>query len=219
MKMPYSELDSFIQKFKQLWHSGVNCHLDVHTHAGQAWARLHVQLGHAPGPLHCQLPPHFPPSPRSKNTPSRQRRRARRAAERNEKAEEASKKVAEKEQSTSTIDSEAENAKKISSDVVADAVEASTGSIIRREVTDEVCSDDTYKDSEPEEKDTIGETSFRCFQCRMLFLPDSHVDGQPIKDYEKCKSHIGVLKCTKCSFVLVGLAKIRCHRGVCTGSA
>ena len=119
--------------------------------------------------------------------------------------------------------SEAENAQKISedpssSDVVIGASEASNDTIIRREVTDEVCSDDVYKDSEPEET-AVGQTSFRCFECRMLFLPDSHVDGQAIKDYESCRSHIGVLKCTKCSFVLVGLAKIRCHRGVCTGSA
>ena len=132
--MNYSELDTFIQKFKHLWHSGVNCHLDVHTHAGQAWASLHVQLGHAPGPLHHQLPPHFPPSSRSKNSPSRQRRRARRAAERKDKAEEASKVVAEKVQPTSDIDSEARNA-----DIVKDAVEAV---IVRREVTDEVCPDD-----------------------------------------------------------------------------
>ena len=137
MKMPYSELDSFILKFKHLWHSGVNCHLDVHSHAGQAWANLNVQLGHAPGPLHHQLPPHFPTSPRSKNTPSRQRRRARRAAQRKEKAEEASKEVTEKENPRSKIDSEAENAQEISedassSDVVIDAAEASNDTIIRR---------------------------------------------------------------------------------------
>ena len=57
MKMNSSELDSFVQKFKQLWHSGVDAHLDLHTHAGQAWVHLHVRLGQAPGPLHLHPQP------------------------------------------------------------------------------------------------------------------------------------------------------------------
>ena len=82
--MNCSELDSFIQKFKHLWHSGVNAHLDVNTHAGHAWVHLHVQLGQAPGPLH----PVFPPK-RKKHSPSRERHRARRAEARQKQAEEA----------------------------------------------------------------------------------------------------------------------------------
>ena len=80
--MDGSELDSFIQKFKQLWHSGLSAHLDLDTHAGQAWVGLRVRLGHAPGPLHIR--PH-----RTRDGPSRQRRRDRRAASRQEEAEEA----------------------------------------------------------------------------------------------------------------------------------
>ena len=84
-----TELDTFLQKFKQIWHEGLNAHLDVHSHNGQAWVSLRVQLGHAPGPLHHQLHPHFPHTPkRTRKSPSRQRRRARRAAARQECAEE-----------------------------------------------------------------------------------------------------------------------------------
>ena len=47
-------LYSFIQKFYHLWHSSLNAHLELDTHAESAWASLHVQLGH--GPLHHQQP-------------------------------------------------------------------------------------------------------------------------------------------------------------------
>ena len=93
MKMDILELDTFIQKFKQLWHSGV----DLHTHAGQAWVNLHVRLGHAPGPLHLQPQSNLPPKPKSKNSPTRQQRRAKRAvAAQHKQAEEASKEDTEK---------------------------------------------------------------------------------------------------------------------------
>ena len=91
----------------------------------------------APGPLHHQLHPTFPPSPRSKNSPSRQRRRAWRAAARTEKAEEASN-VTEK--VPATIVTEAENAKENVSDLVNDAVEASTA--VKKHVIDELCPDE-----------------------------------------------------------------------------
>ena len=74
MKMSSSELDSFVLKFKSLWYAGIDAHLDVDTHAGQAWVGLRVGLGHPPGPLHRQ-----PPLLKKKDSPSRQRRRARRA--------------------------------------------------------------------------------------------------------------------------------------------
>ena len=139
----------------------MNAHLDVRTHAGEAWVSLHVQLGHAPGPLHHQLHPTFPPSPRSKNSPSRQRRRARRAAARTEKVEEASK-VSEKVPATIEIVTESENAKENVSDLVNDAVETSTA--VKKHVIDELCPDEVYTSSEVAE--SIGETSFRCFQCK-----------------------------------------------------
>ena len=51
-----TELDTFLQKFHQLWSAGQSAHLDLETHAGNAWAGLGIQLEHVPGHLH----PHFP---------------------------------------------------------------------------------------------------------------------------------------------------------------
>ena len=105
MEMDMSELQSFVNKFRSLWKSGLDAHLELHSRAGQAWVRLGVQLGHPPGPV--QHPPHCPP-PRKKarNGPSRQRRRERRAAARAAKAE-AEQVEAEKVVSTDTAADEA----------------------------------------------------------------------------------------------------------------
>ena len=48
--MDFTELNSFIFKFNQLWHSGMSAHLDLDTHAGEAWVGLRVRLGQAPFP-------------------------------------------------------------------------------------------------------------------------------------------------------------------------
>ena len=87
--MVVTELDSFVQKFHQLWRAGLNAHLDLDTHAGNAWVGLRVQLGRVPGPPHHQFPPTF--YKKKQDSPSRQRRRDRRAAARNANAEEAEK--------------------------------------------------------------------------------------------------------------------------------
>ena len=41
-----TELDSFIDKFKQLWRRGAGAHLYIDTHAV-----LNMRLGHQPGDL------------------------------------------------------------------------------------------------------------------------------------------------------------------------
>ena len=79
--MAVTEVDTFIRKFHQLWKSGVTAHLDLDTHAGNAWVGLRVQLGHVPGPLHHQVHPQHQQAFR-KVSPSRLRRRARRLAAR-----------------------------------------------------------------------------------------------------------------------------------------
>jgi hypothetical protein len=80
MAMWVTEVDTFIEKFKHLWQSGLHAHLDLGTHGIQAWVGLRVHLGHAPlGPLYkVQLS--FPRN--SRNSPSRQRRRDKRASSR-----------------------------------------------------------------------------------------------------------------------------------------
>ena len=67
--MYVNELQSFIFKFHQLWEAGVTAHLDLDTHAGQAWVGLRAQLGNVPGPLHqhqrhqnAQATPHRSPA-------------------------------------------------------------------------------------------------------------------------------------------------------------
>ena len=43
--MSRSELDNFISKFHQLRSKGFTAHLDIDTHAGNAWVGLRVMLG------------------------------------------------------------------------------------------------------------------------------------------------------------------------------
>ena len=79
-----TELDTFVRKFHQLWNDGLTAHLDLDTHAGNAWVGLWVQLGQVPGPPHNQVQPFPQQVHRKVESPSRQRRRARRAAARAE---------------------------------------------------------------------------------------------------------------------------------------
>ena len=71
-----SELDTFILKFKQLWKSGHDAHLDLEAKAGKAWVGIRLCLADEPGPLYQ---PPFNPS--KMNSRSRERRRERRKAE------------------------------------------------------------------------------------------------------------------------------------------
>ena len=43
--MEETELNKFILKFKVLWKSGLDAHLDLDCHAGQAWVGLRLRLG------------------------------------------------------------------------------------------------------------------------------------------------------------------------------
>ena len=78
--MDRCEINTFISKFYQLWHSGHEAHLDIDTKAGQAWVGLRVHLGHAPERRYEQGASTH--QRKTRNNPARQRRRDRRAAER-----------------------------------------------------------------------------------------------------------------------------------------
>ena len=78
--MHTEEVDSLLSKFKQLWTTGFDAHLDLHAHAGQVWVNLHVRLGHA---QNQGIRSNFN---RLRNGPSRQRRREKRANARKEAA-------------------------------------------------------------------------------------------------------------------------------------
>ena len=82
--MAQPEIDSFVTKFKYLWHSGSDATLKVETNAGKAWITLQVGLGQPPPPPYH--PPHHYPA-HHRNGPSRQRRRVRREAARRAAAE------------------------------------------------------------------------------------------------------------------------------------
>ena len=80
--MYVTELDSFVKTFHQLWSEGLTAHLDLDTHAGNAWVGLRVQLGHVPGHLHQQpVQPFHQQVHKKVESPPRQRRCIRRAAE------------------------------------------------------------------------------------------------------------------------------------------
>lgn len=84
--MHVSELDTFIDKFKQLWFCGLDAHLDVNTQAGHAWVGLHLRLGAAPpGPPHFHL--HQEQERPRHVGPAQLRRRERRKAGRQAAAE------------------------------------------------------------------------------------------------------------------------------------
>ena len=89
-------LDSFVQKFHQLWQAGHTAHLDLDTLAGKAWVGLRVQLGDAPDPVRQQAHHHHPFPPRSnRRSPSYWRRQERRRQEAASAAAEISEKTSE----------------------------------------------------------------------------------------------------------------------------
>ena len=78
--MSSAQLDSFVQKFHQLWRDGFTAHLDLDAHAGKAWVGIRLQLDDS-----CQAqqvekachnyPPYHRPSPRGPSYWRRQEKR------------------------------------------------------------------------------------------------------------------------------------------------
>ena len=60
--MHVNELNSFVHKFNQLWKACFTAHLDLDSHAGNAWVGIRVQLGPAPPGPHHHPHQHVPPS-------------------------------------------------------------------------------------------------------------------------------------------------------------
>ena len=117
------ELNSFLFKFHQLRKSGVTAHLDVDTHAGEAWVGLRVMLG----------PPQHQPAQRHRS-PSYFRRQERRRAAR-QSSEESDKVVAEQ---VATVSTE-ENAVKVTESSEGNAVEATSDEKVAKELECEIC--------------------------------------------------------------------------------
>ena len=144
-----TELDTFVRKFHQLWNDGLTAHLDLDTHAGNAWVGLRVQLGQVPGPPHQPFPQQVQ---RKVESPARERRRARRAAAKAENAQktETAVEAAEVENEKETTEIVDENSPDVEvSDrdgKVSDIAEvASTDENLIEGLIDEVCSDKEYR--------------------------------------------------------------------------
>ena len=70
------EIDSFVGKFRQLWRAGLDVHLDLNAHAGNAWVGIKLNLGQPKSTQQqCEIL-------KKRYSPSRIRRRERRAASR-----------------------------------------------------------------------------------------------------------------------------------------
>ena len=72
-------------------------------------------------------------------------------------------------------------------------------------------------DGEPEEglQENEGKEAFECRQCKLVFIPMSHMHGNPIFDYKSCRRHLGVSKCKNCRMPLIGLDRTRAHMERC----
>ena len=79
--MAYGEVDSFLLKFKYLWHAGVQASLKIESKDGKANVCLSSEVG--------SIPPPFPPQSKKKRNQAYIRRQEKRNAARQE-AEKAS---------------------------------------------------------------------------------------------------------------------------------
>ena len=79
--MAHCEVDSFVTKFKHLWHAGTKASLTIEAVDGQASVKLRAGLGYLPPPVH-PLGPHGPHGQpfRQHRGPAYQRRQERRKA-------------------------------------------------------------------------------------------------------------------------------------------
>ena len=208
-----------VKEFVKLWGSGRRANLQLECQNGEAMIKFSSQLG-APADRH--FTPYVPqhglhetrhPFPRYRGPKQRERDRARAAAHRAKLANQAN---ASSEPAAAAVasDSGTKPTPSVPSaeppGSVAAAVVAPT-----EVVDDEVCPDNEYAGENDNDIGSDGRTAFRCFQCRMLYLPMDYKDGNQIVNYELCRRHIGVFKCERCAKVVVGLGRIRCHRQVC----
>ena len=223
------EIVTFVKKFCQLWNAGCTAHLDVDTHAGNAWVGLRVQLGHALGPLHRHPHPPFFQAQKKTVSPSRQLRRARRAAARLTNAEEAVNVETPKDTTIEEIVNveetvieepnalmqhqsieEVEDIVEVSADkVVAEEASSHQGSLFITDIDDEICDDEKYYDViDPG-------ISFTCLVCKIVHFPANYVKGDKVNLYAVCRWHLGLSRCWNCAKNLIGLGVIRDHRRPC----
>ena len=232
-----------VKEFVKLWGSGRRANLQLECQNGQAFIKFSSQLG-APADRH--FTPHIPQHglheahhhfPRHKGPKQRERDRARAAAHRTKLASQANSSIepaaAAGANATATLYCiatlysiatgttptppvpSADSAVKPHAPLPKAAAVVTPATVVE----DEVCPDTEYASVDDDDIGSNGRTAFRCSQCQMLYLPEDHEDGNEIVNYELCRRHIGVYKCESCARVIVGLARIRCHRQVCQDPA
>ena len=222
-----------LKEFVKLWGSGKRAHLQLECQNGQACIKFSSYLG-APVDLHFF--PHFPQhgihdphhnqhhhphQPRRKGPRQRERDRARAAAHRARMSSQsnvsADPAVATTPSGALTTGTTSLPTTRASSTASADGpgthnslppATAAAVVVPPEEVNDEVCSDTEYGSVDSDTRCDDGKTAFRCFQCRLLYLPVDHSDRNLIVNYDLCRRHIGVYKCESCARVIVGLARI-----------
>ena len=228
-----------LKEFVKLWGSGKRAHLQLECQIGQAWIKFSSQLG---APAHRHFSPHaphhgihdppqnqHPHQPRRKGPRQRERDRARAAAHRARMSSQsnvsAGPAVAKTPSGALTTGTTSLPSTRASSTVSADgsgpqnSVPSATSAAGVEEVNDEVCPDTEYASVDVDNRFDDGKKAFRCYECRILHLPVDYIDGNVIENCNLCRGHIGVYKCESCARVIVGLARIRCHRQVCQHSA
>ena len=78
--MASQEIDSFVGKFKYLWHAGFKATLNIEAEHGEAFVTLRAGLGSIPPPFYLPKPPSQ--TPQAYRGPAYQRRQERRRAAR-----------------------------------------------------------------------------------------------------------------------------------------
>ena len=210
------EMNAFIGKFVRLWQSGRNANLKMESKAGQAVVSLELDLGY-PHP-----PPHQPvPVVRAAQV----RRRQRRAAERQAAAKAESERVEAEQADRDHAEAEkAEHEREVTEHESVDVVAAQAGQALAVQAApldQDSCNDPFVNipqlDGEPEEgvEENDGSEAFKCLQCKLVFIPMSHMHGNQIFDYDSCRRHLGVNKCRNCALPLIGLARMRAHMERC----
>ena len=187
MAMASQHVESFVQKFRELWASGHSAHLDLDCGGGEAWVGLRLRLGHhrAGGAQRADRDRH-------RRGASYARRLERRAAARTAAAQAASVAPGQAEQASQTpapaVEASAP-APAVEASVPAPAEEASEGEgqvqaeKAAEEGTEEVADDESSETDDDECADkTVDERDHKCPDCGFFVF----LRGYSLREHEHC---------------------------------
>ena len=185
-----------LKEFVKIWGSGNQAFFQLECKNGQAFLKFSSQLGspadqHFTPPHGIHVQHHHPHLPRKKGQRQRERDRARAAAHR-AKVDNQKDVSAASADATSTPGATASEGTPPSPAlpaVPADGLPIAGVPAVAgpaQEVLDEVCPDTVYASVSDDDVGSDEMIAFRCFQCRMLHLPEAHREGNQIVNYEQC---------------------------------